>query len=225
MKGWIGRLVARRDAARLRHAARASGDPFRESPYYEAAEPDMDEQWRDLIWPMIRDCDFTATVDLAAGHGRNSAKLLEHVESLTIVDINEECLDACRRRFAGDRRVSFVRTDGTSLRGIADRSVTFVYSFDAMVHFEPEVVAAYLDETARVLTDEGRAFFHHSNRPLPPDTTFHDAPHWRNHMTRELFDELAARAGLGVVGAREIDWGSGPDRHETLDGLTLLARG
>ncbi len=41
-------------------------------PYYEEAEAGMDAQWRDLIWPFIKECDFSGVVDLPAGHGRNS---------------------------------------------------------------------------------------------------------------------------------------------------------
>lgn len=219
---WSGWRERRREEKRLRGLARASGDPFRESAYYSVAEPDMWEQWEQLIWPLVRDCDLTHTVELAPGHGRNSARLLEHASSLVLVDINRECLTRCRRRFGSDERVSYVLTRGLGFDGVDDDSATFVYCFDAMVHFEPEVVAAYLQDTARILRAGGQAFFHHSNRPLAPGAGFTDAVHWRNDMTLGRFAELADEAGLVVVRSKSIDWGSEADLAPGLDGLTLV---
>ena len=44
--------------------------------YYERAEPHIDEQWNTFIWPLISDADFTTTIDLATGAGRNAKKLI-----------------------------------------------------------------------------------------------------------------------------------------------------
>ncbi len=184
----------------------------------------MERKWDDLIWPIIRGVDFSSTIDLAAGHGRNSSMLRPLAIQLTIVDINEECIDACRRRFGDDSGVAFVLNDGTSLEGIRDDSASFVYCFDAMVHFAPEVVAAYLFETARVLKAGGHAFFHHSNRPLPPGADFTDALHWRHDMSLRRFSSLAADAGLEVVHSAPIDWSHEDHVWPHLDGLTLLRR-
>src|SRR5262249_5830653 len=120
----------------LLQRARASGDPFRHSPYYDAAEPVMAAQWEALIWPMIRDLDFSCVLDLAAGHGRNSVKLREFADRIIIVDITQENIDFCRERFRGDGRFQFLKNDGVTLAGVADGSVSLVYCFDAMVHFD-----------------------------------------------------------------------------------------
>src|SRR3972149_1662035 len=86
--------------------ARASGEQFRNAPYYDVAEPDMDQQWENLIWPLLKNkgLDFRCVLDLAAGHGRNSAKLLQHAGQIIIVDINQENIDACKTRFKDDNR-------------------------------------------------------------------------------------------------------------------------
>jgi hypothetical protein len=110
----------------LRSLARRSGDPFRRSPYYDVAEPHMDDLWQRLIWPWIEDLDHRRVMDLAAGHGRNSVKLAAVAESLVMVDINQECLDACRVRLGDEDRFQYVRTDGYSLQGVTDDSVSLV---------------------------------------------------------------------------------------------------
>lgn len=204
--------------------ARASGDPFKQSEYFDLAEREMDGLWQRLVWPLIRECDFRRVVDLAAGHGRNSAKLRDVAGEIVIVDINEECLAACRTRFAGDDRFSFVKTDGASLRGIADGSVSLVYSFDSMVHFEREVVGAYLKEAHRVLEPGGRGFFHHSNYTGNQGGDFKRSPHWRNYMSLDLFARYASEAGLILTSSLAIDWGAEPDFYRGLDGVSLVRR-
>ncbi len=208
----------------LLRRARASGDPFKQAEYVARAEREMDGLWQRLIWPLIRECDFRRVVDLAAGHGRNSARLREVAGEIVIVDINDECLAACRARFAGDGRFSFVQTDGASLAGIADASVSLVYSFDSMVHFEREVVRAYLKEARRVLEPGGRGFFHHSNYTGNEGGDFRRSPHWRNYMSLALFARYASEAGLLLTGSQAIDWGAEPDFYAGLDGVTLVRR-
>ena len=50
-----------------------------------------------------------------------------------------------------------------TLADIPDGEATFVYSFDAMVYFDSDVVRAYLAEFRRVLAPSGTGFCHYSN--------------------------------------------------------------
>jgi len=177
----------------------------------------MDRFWHELIWPLIADCDFSVVVDLAAGHGRNTAKLLELASKLYVVDINPDNIEFCRRRFAGDTRLEYVVCDGVSLAGIPDEEVSLVYSFDSMVHFDTDTIRAYLREFKRVLRPDGRAMCHHSNYTGNPVGDFRDSPHWRNFMSRELFEHYATKEGLNVVRAETVDW-----ELPSLDCITVL---
>lgn len=197
-------------SARLLRKARQPGKEFRNSPYYDVAEPDMAQQWRDLIWPRIHHLDFSSVLDLAAGHGRNSARLREVSDRITIVDINEENIEYCRARFRGDDAFTFLRNDGLSLAGVADETVSLVYSFDSMVHFDRDVIREYLREFHRVLRPGGSGFIHHSNYVGDPTGEFTKAPHWRNYMSRELFANYCMECGLEVVEQQVIDWGGFP---------------
>jgi ubiquinone/menaquinone biosynthesis C-methylase UbiE len=203
----------------LLEKARMSGDPFKEAHYFRMAESDMDSQWKTIIWPMIKDLDFHCVLDLAAGHGRNTSKLRMVAEKIVVVDINQECIDYCRERFRGDERISFVRTDGVSLNGVDDESVTLIYSFDSMVHFEKEVVREYMKEFHRVLKPGGHGFCHHSNYTGNPGGDFTKSPHLRNYMSKELFAEYCIEEGHRVIDQKVIDWVL-PD----LDCLTLFQK-
>ena len=196
------------DRDQLAMLARQIGENWVETPYFDQAEQDTDWHWHDFVFPMIQDCDFSVVLDLAAGHGRNAAKLLELAEKLYIVDVNEENVEFCRRRFEGDERVSFLLCDGISLTGIPDGEISLAYCFDSMVHFDSDVVRAYLGEFRRVLRPGGRGMCHHSNYTAQPSTPdFRANPHWRNFMSRELFEHYCYKEGLAVIHAQVIDWG------------------
>ena len=203
----------------LREITRRIGDDWKESVYYDQAEASMPALWADLIWPLIADCDFSVVLDLAAGHGRNTEKLRQHARRVFVADINEENIAFCRRRFAGDSRIDFIPCDGLTLPGIPDGTVSLVYTFDAMVHFDSDTVRAYLKEFRRILKQGGRGFCHHSNHTSNPSGDFHESPGWRNFMSRELFEHYAHKEGLAVVKATVVDWSA-----DQLDCLTVFER-
>ncbi|MCK8504070.1 class I SAM-dependent methyltransferase [Myxococcus fulvus] len=201
--------------------AKEVGDDWKEHAYYDEVEAFMPEAWKNLIWPVISACDFTSTMDLAAGHGRNTEFLLPLSERVHVVDINPENIDFCRRRFAGrDSKISFVVNDGSSLAALRSGSLTLAYCFDAMVHFDSDVVRAYLREFFRVLAPDAHAFIHHSNYTANPCGRWMDNPGIRNFMSQELFAHYAQKEGLSVVSQQVIDWGGSPK----LDCLSLLRK-
>jgi ubiquinone/menaquinone biosynthesis C-methylase UbiE len=206
-------------AETLREKAKLPGVLFRDGVYYDQAEPVMEWQWSHLIWPLIQGLDFECVVDLAAGHGRNSARLLPQARRLILVDINQECLDFCRVRFSAHPNVEYVKTDGTSLNGIADNSVSLLYTFDAMVHFDSDIVRHYLREFQRVLKPGGSCFCHHSNFTGNPGEDFARTNHWRNFMSKEMFAHYALKEGLTVVSQQVIDWS-----EPALDCLSVLRK-
>lgn len=201
-------------------AAAEVGAHWRNSPYHREAEAFAAEQWAWLVEPFLADAvDFSRTLDLAAGQGRNAARLLPRARELWLVDILAENIAACRARFGADPRLRYHVNDGASLPCVPHAALTLVFCFDSMVHFDSDVVRAYLHEFARVLAPGGHAFLHHSNHAANPGGDYRDSPAWRNFMTRELMAHWAAKAGLEVVRQQPVDWlGDGG----ALDCLTLL---
>jgi SAM-dependent methyltransferase len=190
--------------------------------YHGPAQAAMDEHWTDIIAPFLagEPIDMSRCLDFATGYGRNAAKLREAGASrVTLVDVHPDNVAHCRQRFAGDKAIVVHQNNGFDLSGLSDGAFTFVYSFDAMVHFDERLVAAYLPEFFRVLEPGGYAFVHHSNYSAAPGTPFMENPHWRNHMSVERFADLARSAGFTIARQQKLSW-----IVDDLDGLSLLQR-
>lgn len=198
---------------RLRDAALQIGHDWKRSHYYDAAEQGIERQWRELVWPFLTDeqessINFSNTVELAAGHGRNSAKLLPLARKLHLIDINVENISFLRRRFGNNPKIHYHANNGYSLPFLIKSSISFIYCFDAMVHFDSDVVRSYMREFARILMPGGCAFAHHSNYTGSPGGDLHCNPGWRNFMSQELFAHYAYKEGLGVIRQKKVDWKS-----------------
>jgi SAM-dependent methyltransferase len=181
-------------------------------------------QWSSTILPRIRDCLPTGTIlEIAPGFGRWTYYLKDYCQELWVVDASDECVEACRRRFADESRVRCYLNDGRSLSMIPDASVDFVFSFDSFVHLRRELVESYLIELGRTLKVGGKGFIHHSNlgayaaslservpqpiRKLLRKIKILDWEHHRNPtMSADLFRSLCSRTGQHCVSQELINW-------------------
>jgi ubiquinone/menaquinone biosynthesis C-methylase UbiE len=213
--------VAKAASEQLEQQVKLVGEAWEKSVYYDNAE-----RWTHLFWDegtafreMFSRLDLTYVIELACGHGRHSEKVADEAGHIVMVDIFEDNLAYCRKRLAGRKNIEFLRGSGTAYP-VTDSVATSVFCYDAMVHFSPDMVAAYMHDTARVLKLGGKALFHHSNYPAPLDRHYGENPHARNHMTAALFAEHAKSAGLTVDEQRIFRWG----QHNDLDALTLVSK-
>lgn len=187
-------------------------EQWAQSPYYAEGEAYIDTQWRDIIYPLIKNADFTSILELAPGHGRNTEKLRPFASEMHLVDINATCIEACRKRFEGRAeppRMHYHVNDGAGLPMIADNSITFLYSWDAMVHFDPVVIRKYIPEFYRVLKPGATGFCHHSNYgalTADPESNWMKNPGWRSTMSEKLFRKYCEESGLRIDSQHVIDW-------------------
>lgn len=196
------------------------------TPYYDAVEKNARKQWDTLIMPFLGEDipDMSHVLELAVGHGRMTQILLEHSPRVIGVDVLQENIDFCADRFAGVKHLTLMKNDGVRLDGIEDNSVSYVFCFDSMIHFDSDVVRNYLAEFYRVLQPGGMAFLHHSNLTRNPGGDFSRNAHARNFMSVQLFSHYAQKEGLSVVKQKVIDWGQGEKRVKDHDGLSLLRK-
>lgn len=206
----------------LRKDISVVAEAWADSPYYEKAE-----RWTFLFWAphtqfrrLFDRLDLTSVVELACGHGRHTENIVNTAGHVTMIDIFDSNLDACRTRLGRHQNVSFLKGDGSTFQPIDDGSITSVFCYDAMVHFSPEMVRCYLTDAERILVPGGMALFHHSNYPAPMNRHYGQNPHARNHMTKELFAGYVTMAGLQMVETRTMAWGSVPD----LDCISLVQK-
>jgi len=195
-------------------------------------------QWHGAIFPRIRDCLPTGTIlEIAPGFGRWTNYLKDYCEQLWIVDRVEECIEACRQRFAGDSRLSYYVNDGRSLSMFPDESIDFVFSLDSLVHPRGEIVEAYLTELGKKLKIGGKGFIHHSNLGEYASGTHERLPksvrkllvkakildrerHRDPTMTADLFRALCEQNGLHCITQELINWRS----RRLIDCFSLFVR-
>jgi SAM-dependent methyltransferase len=196
------------DGPALAAAVEAVGRWWAEAPYFAEAERHTDEQWRELILPFLclfeSGVDCAVVVELGAGRGRTASKLLPLAGRLHLVDLHPNNLEACRRRFGADQRLSCHVTDGRSLP-LPDATATFLFSFDSMVHFDSDVVRAYLREARRVLRPGGHAFLHHSNTVAHPVAISARSALAQLHVEGTA-GALRPEGGLEVLRQQPVDW-------------------
>jgi SAM-dependent methyltransferase len=191
--------------------------------YYDAAEADAASQWS-ILEPYIQESprpDLSVVLDFACGRGRIAERFAGISGRVICVDISAEAIQVCRRRFAGHQNVECL-TNGSASIPVASESITFLYSWDAMVHFSCSELDEYFAEFRRVLKRGGLALIHHSNYAALSSAAL---PWFRNpgsraHVSMADVRRIGEKYGLTVLKQRVMDW-SQPD----LDGISLLKNG
>jgi SAM-dependent methyltransferase len=138
-------------------------------------------------------------VEIGPGAGRWTEPLQSISERLILFDITERTLELCQQRFAACSNIEYRLTNGSSLEGVSDESVDFIWSFDAFVHIAPADQEGYVRDFARVMKPGARAVIHHSG-----EGGRHER--WRSSMTAEGFVSLLQRHGLEPI-EQMTHWG------------------
>lgn len=187
--------------------------------YYKMAEPRMDSQWKNIIFPRIKNSDFKTCVDLACGAGRNTAKLAPLCEKIYAIDLNQYAIDEAKvflkkklseKDFA---KITFIKNNGTDLTELQNESISFIYSFDSAVHMSRDVIKPYVKEFKRVLKKDGKGFMHHSNLGSEEYSYIEDKsvieknPHMRADMSSDDFKNFCDEYNLKCTKQEIIDWG------------------
>jgi SAM-dependent methyltransferase len=178
-------------------------------------------QWLGSLYPRISTfLPSKAVLEIAPGFGRWTQFLLGACEKYQGVDLSQECVDACQKRFGHVSKASFVKNDGKSLECAKDGSVDFLFSFDSLVHATRDVLAAYIPEILRVLSPNGAAFIHHSNWLEVGESLTND--HGRGtDVSADLVSEMVSASDGQVLIREKITWGHG---DACIDCLTLFRR-
>lgn len=199
-------------------------------------------QWYGAILPRIHRFVPTGSIlEIACGYGRWTHFLKDLCRTLSVIDLSEECISACRERFSGCSHIGYHLNDGKSLDMVDDASIDFVFSFDSLVHADQSVLEAYIAQFSRILKPGGAAFIHHSNlgeyhskferiRQVPCLETlltrlgFLD----QNYHLRDvgvsagLVEDLASRYGLSCLSQEIVHWGT---KRYQIDCFSVLSLG
>jgi ubiquinone/menaquinone biosynthesis C-methylase UbiE len=200
------------------------GETWSQAAYYETHEQDhfMDFFWKEgcVFKRMFDTLTPDNILELACGHGRHVPRYQHLAKKITLVDINQSNIDFCRNRFAGNDKILCIVNNGTDLQDVPSESVTAVFSYDAMVHFEMTDVMQYIQEFSRILRSGGRALIHHSNNSGNPGGNPMWHPHWRNFMSLDIVTYAASRANFTIIEQQTLRWGE----INNVDGVTLMQK-
>jgi SAM-dependent methyltransferase len=198
--------------------------------YYAKAE---EEVWLEGFWhpkskfrQLFDRLNTRTLVELACGHGRHTAhifntpELRDRIDRIYVIDINDENVQFCKDRFSNNTLVHPFINNGFDFQPLESGSVTAIFCYDAMVHFEYDSVQSYIEDAYRILTAGGLALLHHSNYDKSPGTINVSNPHGRNFMSKNLFAHIAIRAGFKICEQFIIHW----DDFRNLDCISLIEK-
>lgn len=107
--------------------------------------------------------DPSSILEIGPGAGKFTTELVNMCDSLTLVDLNQVCIDICRERFKYYDHIAYHTNNGYSLEMVENNSVDLIFSYDCFVHVSRELVARYVAEFPYKLRDGGIAWIHHSS--------------------------------------------------------------
>ncbi len=163
--------------------------------------------------PLFDKLNTRTLVELACGHGRHTAHILanrkysDKIERIYMMDINDENISFCKERFRFHDFVYPIKNNGYDFHPLASDSVTAIFCYDSMVHFEYDSVISYIEDAFRILVPGGRALLHHSNYDKSPGAFYETNPLSHNFMSKNLFSHVANRAGFNIIEQVVIHWG------------------
>jgi ubiquinone/menaquinone biosynthesis C-methylase UbiE len=206
----------------LQESVKVVSAPWQTSPYYQEAEKWMHVFWGEntVFKQLFDELNLTHTIELAVGHGRHAEVVATQAETLMVMDVFEENLNVCRERLKQFENINYQKCQGAAFDGVENEWATAIYCYDAMVHFSPDIVESYLQDTYRVLCQGGKALYHHSNYSVATTQHYGLNPHARNIMSQPLFAELIEKANLHVIKSIVIPWGNVPE----LDCVSLIEK-
>lgn len=128
-------------------------------------------------------------LEIAPGGGKGTVDLIPLARKLTLLDLNEECIQLCKERFKYYDHIEYCVNDGASMDMIEDNSMDLIVSWAAFVHIHVEVVEAYVKQFRSKLKDKGVMWIHHSARGQ-------NKLGWRSDMSVEKMAKFAEDSGL-----------------------------
>ncbi len=135
----------------------------------EAFRASGEHDYERFVRPLLRETGIEpsrlSVMEIGCGAGRMTEFFARDFRRVVAVDASRGMLALARRRVPAGN-VLWVCSDGTSLSGIADQAVDFVFSYKVLQHIlQIEVVENYVREASRVTKAGGWVKFQVMNHP------------------------------------------------------------
>jgi 2-polyprenyl-3-methyl-5-hydroxy-6-metoxy-1,4-benzoquinol methylase len=177
--------------------------------------PEFADYLVDLVSPHLgEDVDV---LELGCGGGKFSQRMAPRCRSLVCTDISPAMIDHTRANLTArgiGSNVTYQVLNGIDFSGVPSASADFIFSYDVLLHVQPQNVFSYLLDARRVLRDGGVFMLHQINLASEGGMSHFfgqyvggtwkhafDDPRRRGHiyfMSEDQMRALADRAGLVV---------------------------
>jgi SAM-dependent methyltransferase len=125
-------------------------------------------------------------LELGCGGGKFSALLRARTRRLVCADISPDMLARARVHVGDGDDVEYHQLNGHDFTGVPDRSVDMIFSYDVLLHLQPQNIFSYLHDARRILRPHGIFMLHAINLASPggshhfEDQYLHDQ--WRHGL-------------------------------------------
>lgn len=200
------------DTSHVMEEGQCDPHTFDWNEYYNNAEGHNEVQFHTYLQPLMQkySFDLSQAVDFACGKGRITDLLSGECQSLICVDTSKDAIRHCAERFKNKKNVECRVSEPEKIPVDSD-SVSFLYSWDAMVHFDYRSVDYLLSEFSRILKVGGYAVLHHSNArdhgSFKADKNWRRNPHCRSEFNAEDMRHICSKVGFIVKEQQIVDWG------------------
>ncbi len=161
-----------------------------------------DKLWNEHLYEYVRPFRGGTITEIAPGHGRMTQYLSILTDKLTVVDLNETCIEKTKE-LLGNNVMRYLVNDGKSLSDIESSSQNLVFSYDSFVHMHANVIESYVEEISRILVPGGYGFIHHSWLYGGQEESFKNIA-GRSNMSPEQFKEFVEKNGMQIVSQKEF---------------------
>lgn len=162
-------------------------------------------EWKNSVTEsfIYRNINENSTVlEIAPGHGRWTEFILRKCRNLILVDLNQKCIEFCKKRFLKFKNIEYHTNNGKDLSFIKSNSIDFIWSYDSFVHMEKEIFESYFKEFSRVLKKSGKVIIHHPGGWKLPRANKGN----RSDVTKDLVKKIAEKSNL-LIKYQIQSWG------------------
>lgn len=153
--------------------------------------------WNNHIFNHIKQFRNKRILEIAPGFGRMTQFLSILASELSIVDLNELCIEKTKEKL-GEHVKNYYVNDGISIPYVQNNSQDLVFSFDSFVHFHRNVIDNYIKEISRILVPGGYGFIHHSWFYGGNDFSFKNVA-GRSNMSPEEFKYIVEIYDMEII--------------------------
>jgi SAM-dependent methyltransferase len=127
-------------------------------------------------------------LELGCGGGKFSAHLRPRTRTLLCADISADMLARTRKHVGEGEDVDYLKLNGRDFAGVADASVDFIFSYDVLLHLQPQNVFSYLLAARRILRPGG-VFLIHAINLAAPGGAYHFEVQYVHDTWRRTFED------------------------------------